>query len=430
MDFSLTRGPINDPLMNGQMEQSGVPPTKNTDNATTASKPARKKTFFIILILVLVLLSVGTASASMLIAYNKIKIANPQLKNLLTNTIQSIPFMPKTPDYILAKSGEAHAATTSANVTLSISLQSDKPNPVFEQLTSFDMLIKGPFYFAGSADPKSHLTILMGKDLDMEVITLGKDVYIKINKVPLFLNSILGPYYNIDFEKFTNQWVYMDAKPLDSEARESLEEKEGKDKELDVYMKILEELGSEEINPKLKMATENLVDRENYKISSSLTADEINLIFKKISEAENNTYASNFSNVFESLTIDIWIDKQTYYVNKFILKSELDLSKSQTSNADLMVPLNPTALVPGKLQMALAFIMTEHGKDFQVSPPSEFITMEDFIKNVMSNLTPSVDSEGNFDSQNNFDLDKNLEELKSMPKENENDSGTPFGKLL
>ena len=95
-----------------------------------------------------------------------------------------------------------------------------------------------------------------------------------------------------------------------------------------------------------------------------------------------------------------------------------------------MVPLNPTALVPGKLQMALAFIMTEHGKDFQVSPPSEFITMEDFIKNVMSNLTPSVDSEGNFDSQNNFDLDKNLEELKSMPKENENDSGTPFGKLL
>lgn len=206
---------INDETSNDG-SSSKLPPIVPIDQPKNKKS---KKLFFIILAIVLFLLVIfgGTGTVTVLAAYGKITLPN-NYNYAARNIVQGLPFMPKSPDYVLEKMILSLASTSKSEFETNIKISLDEKSK-----SSLGIMFGlGPselnMSLAGKLDT-SDLAVIRGQfsfdfaDLfAFEFAGAGEDAYVRLTKYPsAIINSFdkYGTYKGLD-KIITNRWIKME----------------------------------------------------------------------------------------------------------------------------------------------------------------------------------------------------------------------------
>ena len=281
---------------------------------------SRKKLFLFLILLFFFLLLIGAGGVTYAVAYEKIKLEKyPDVQKKVSAFVQSIPFMPKTPKFLLAKSALAHQEVTKQSFDVSIAVDSADLASSFG-LTTIDAKVAGAVDYS---DPKNVIFFMdasVTKDFNFELRKKDKFLYFKINKLPALLLAFMG----LKTETFTpllEKWVSYDTTPLDTEARRSIQ-----DQEIDpLSQEFIDENFNKYIDEEVlgKMVLESVTEEgmEMYKITLTADSDLIDHLGDKL-EAERSKQSgatlqsqdekTKLSDMVKKLKWEIFIDKKDY----------------------------------------------------------------------------------------------------------------------
>ncbi len=369
---------------------SPVLPMQSVTEPTLVQNPPNKNGFkkFLIgfFILFLLLLITGTAYGAYAIAYEKIKLDKyPDIQNKISAVVMSIPFMPKTPKYLLVRSALVHQSVTRESFDVSVAVDSKDLMSALG-MSGLDLQAKGAVDYS---EPKNVKVVVNGsitKDFNFELIKLDKILYFKVNKLPQLLLTAAG-FKSEEFNSLLSKWVSYDTTALETEARKSIEDKEvdplSKQFVDDEFQKYLDD----KVLSKMKVENANEDSFEVFKITLVADSELIDHLGKKL-EAENNKMRkSNYnvlgastdklSDVVKSLSWEIYIDKKDFYTRKVVVKTDIEGDSIDTGS--LMLG-NTSDLSKNKTaKVAFAAKFSDFGKEITTVKPTDSITWEQFL---------------------------------------------------
>lgn len=384
--------------------QAAAPVADKVPGAPVKKKKSKARFVVLPLIILLCLLFLA-GGAGILAAYGKIPVKDQKLKDKITELVFQIPFIPKTPEYVLKKSVLAHKEVASARIEASLA-SSSKSLASLLGSQDFDMSVVGAFDFGDSENPKTSFQVKLANQLDMEARTINKDAYVRINKIPAVVSSLLmmGMGKEMDYSPLLARWVYIEGSALDTEAREILNEKKDvEDKTLfdDVYQDMVKKVFTEKILPVVVMSTEEVDGFSTHKLTLELSGDlldevvyeieDIALEKQKKADIETKSKEKKPSEVIEKINLEVWIDKKSYYLRKLSLFTSIksgSLFDSAESKGAMgsMGTFDPSFLLPEiEEKVGLVFLLkiSQIGEPVKVQVPAEYMTMEEFMAEVM-----------------------------------------------
>lgn len=374
-----------------------------TLNSSTSGKFPFK--LLLVIFVLLFLLTVSASGVAAAIAYEKIKINNPELKQGISRFVMSLPFTPKTPRFILESAALAHAKVSKHSFDISLAAKTDDISSSFG-LNKLDVKAKGNVDYTDPQNLKVTANASVTKDFNADLRKNDQIVYLKINKFPDYLFT----YMNLDKEKISKvfeNWIAFDTSSLDTQAREELEKKNDSKSFTEEYVaNLADDLLDDKLLPALEVSDESVDDHDSYKIH--LAADDKivdNLFFKIRDRLEENTRKNELrvsedeqkpSDYIKNLVMDIWVDKSDYYVRKVSIT--LDYNPNSQSKAipsrvlglaqTPVEQLTQTPFYPGigglaKTQFAIVVKFDKFGESFTVETPKESLTPDEFYQQVM-----------------------------------------------
>ncbi len=394
--------PITQPVINTdptvRQNQSVVQPTPidtpqsvMTSNSTsTTNKNGKLKKFLLgFFVFLIVFLLIGSAGGAYAIAYKKIKINKYQdLQKKISYAVISLPFMPKTPEYILTKSAYVHQNVTRETFDISVALDSQDLSSALG-LSGLDLLAKGSVDYSDTKNVKIEMSGSVTKDFSFELIKLDPVLYFKINKIPPLLLTTLG-LQSKDIDPLLSKWISYDTTSLDTEARKAMGEEEVDPLSKEFIDNEFQKIIDERIISKMKMETVTENNLDLYKISLEADKDTIDYLGRKIGQQLNKDGGSKLqdaevkteklSDTINNLSWQISIDKKDYYVRKIIVKSEIAGDTIDTNSTFLgtgsIIPNTKNA----KVVVALNF--SDFGDEIKKQKPTDSITLEEFLENI------------------------------------------------
>jgi hypothetical protein len=363
--------------------QSEVEPSQSS---MPSKKTRFKKIIIGALILLFFLLLGGTAYGAYAVAYEKIKLANyPDVQKKISTYVISLPFMPKTPKYLLTRSAYVHQNITKESFDISMAIDSQD---LVSQLglSGLDVQAKGSIDYSDTENVKLNVNASITKDFNIELLKKDKFLYFKINKVPQLILAALGLKSN-ELDPLLGKWVSYDTSPLDTEARQSLQDKEVNplseqyiDQEFQKYL-------DEKVLSKMTIKNVNEDGFDDYEITLSADPELIDYLGKKLDEENQKnsgaslnvlgTSAVKLSDTVKSLIWKIYIDRNDYYMRKLIITSDLEVDSVNDSS----LYLGNSSSVPktSKAKIGFAAKFGDFGKEFNISAPTDSITSEEFL---------------------------------------------------
>ncbi|PIR43474.1 hypothetical protein COV24_02405 [candidate division WWE3 bacterium CG10_big_fil_rev_8_21_14_0_10_32_10] len=361
-------------------------------------KPKPKKSLFkifFITFLLFFILTGGLSSAAMLVAYKKIDIGNPELQKKIEYTVLSIPFLPKTPEYVLGKSVKAHKNITTAYINASFAAES----PYIGGLgivsgNKLDFLVEGPIDYSNPKNPKSSLTIKLGNDFDSNTMFLDNVFYFKLNKVPSVVSVFTGIKPSVMQSKIYNKWVSYDLSPLETNARDMLD-KETTQKEDDLskaYSEVIDKVLSENLVPSLKMSEDFLDSQKEYKINLNLNKEQIDTLQKNVlADLSNKGYPQNnyTTQPFDKMDLTIWINKTTYYLKRVSINTEINLDNQYTPTGVLGFSTtkyleNIPESKNSTIKLAFVIDLSKVGESQNIVKPEDSQEFDSFLETIMN----------------------------------------------
>src|SRR3989344_1361802 len=359
-----------------------------TNETVIPSQPpkSKKKLFIFGFLIFVFLLFIGAAGLTYAVAYEKIKLEKyPDIQKKVASFVMSLPFMPKTPEYILAKSALAHQDVTKQSFDVSLAIESDDLASSIG-LSSIDVGAKGSVDYSDPKNLKFLADTSITKEFNFELRKNNKILYFKINKLPAFLLSLLGLKPET-FDPVLDKWVAYDTTPLDTEARRSIE-----DREIDpLSEEYLEENFSKYIDDKVleKMKLESVTEDgiEMYKISLDADVELIDHFGDKLEAERSKNKGSSIystpnepiklSEIIKRMNWEMYIDKKDYYTRKVIVQMDMEIDNGDYINPFLM---GTTGSGSEKSKMTFAFAMKsdKFGEEVIIDIPQESITFEEF----------------------------------------------------
>lgn len=351
-----------------------------------------------VFLLIVFLLVVGAGSFAYAVAYEKIKLDNyPDLQKKVSYFVIGLPFMPKTPKFLLERSALAHQDVTKQSFDISVAIDSNDLASSLG-LNQIDLQAKGALDYS---DPKNFIIVTevsITKDFNLELRKKDKTLYFKINKLPTYLFAFLG--LNSDqLDPVLNKWVSYDTSPLDTEARKQIQE----DKQVDpLSEEFLDENFSkffdEEVLSKMKLTETEENGIKLYKITVVADAGLIDHVgdileqeaMKQKGAQLNRTLESEpqkLSEIVKKLDWEIYIDKKEYYTRKILISADAEFDNANYTS----LYLNPSTPSSQRQTMSIAFAAKSDnfGKEVTVDLPSSSMTFEEFT-NVLSEIMNQV----------------------------------------
>jgi len=372
-----------------------MPANETNYNYSTTHHQLSVLKIIIIILIPLILLSI--LSVGIMAAYEKIKLPflSQDLQTKLSQTVISLPFMPKTPKYVLMASQKAHESVSSAEVSLSAAFTSVE----LAQLTgsgNFDISLDGSIDFTDRKNPETSINLKVNNDLDADFVVKDKFVYFKINKLPPYLPLLLGP--NVNLSSLLNTWVSYDASGLETDARNSLDmAKEENGQTADqLTEQALMAFADERLVPKMVMTDDNVDGFNTYKIHIDMDGTDIQefqkVIDKTLDTPKYATTVDETSQVFKSVKVDIWIDKENYYMRKMAAVVTIDpnigalplVAGASTIPGFANSQLAATPGTSNPIDFAIAVKLSKIGEKFDIKSPQDFIDVEEFSRRVSS----------------------------------------------
>ncbi|TXI31251.1 MAG: hypothetical protein E6Q58_05395 [Niabella sp.] len=360
----------------------------------------------------LLLIAGGTLASAALIANGVIKVSNTKVRTFANAVVGAIPFMPKTPEYVLTKSGEVMDAVSSAYIKASIVINSDelkKTMPIYPN--GLEIALEGPVDSTDKENPKMMINTKVTKDFDADFGLIDQNFYFRVNKIPAIIYPMLGfNAENFSNNPFIGKWIYYDVSSMDSDASNALKnhnaDKQDQDEKDKIIQQKLEALASDKILPHIKMSKDTLDGTQMYKLSMKLNEDESQEIYKEImkilmDETQYSTLTVDDLNqvAFKNLELNIWINSDNYYFEKsdFVVDAEIADVNSQTSRNVLGAFTAGEAEVLGvktvasdpksiKFTVAASTSMDRHGEKFEseLAKPKDAMDFETFMLQMTS----------------------------------------------
>lgn len=342
----------------------------------TESPPSRKfKVLAFIsafLVVPLILLLAGTY----LVAYEKIKLAKyPELQKRVANFVMNLPFTPKTPKFLIERTALAHSKVTKQSFDASFSIASQDISGVLG-LGRFDLQVKGALDYTNSKNVVFFANASVTKDFNVEFKKNdNKTLYFKLNKVPPLLLSFLGLDSEI-LAPIMGKWISYDITPLETDAAKQIEDKEVKREE--TLFDLLEKILTPEVVEKLKVTEVTEDGATVYKITLSADPGIIDSIGKALSEApsfhQTQPYdPQKLSETIKNLTLEIFIDKKTFYTRKTVVSTEIEFDQAGIEG----VPLLPIGSGTSKVVVAAVLKSGNFGEEVKVETPNPVLSQEE-----------------------------------------------------
>ncbi len=369
-----------------QVFTSSVAPETATSDG--GARKSRKGLIFLILAFFLVVLLAGTGGLTWAVAYEKIKLEKyPDFQKKVSAFVMELPFTPKTPKFLLARTAMAHQDITKQTFDISMAIDSADLTSSLG-LSNLDIQAKGALDYSDPKNVFGNLELSITKDFQVELKKKDKMLYFKLNKLPSFLLAFLG-ISSEQLDPILDKWVSYDTTPLDTEARKSIQQ----DREVDPLSEEFidenfEKYIDEEVLSKMELSSAEEEGHAVYKITMDADSDLIDHLGKKLAEAErqksNYAYPSTYpkqdeklSDFIKDMKWEIYIDKKTYYTRKVIVSVELEYDQSQGYSTFLMDSANPLSQ-KNEAKIAFAMKFDKFGEEVVVEEPTESITFEEF----------------------------------------------------
>ncbi len=386
------------------------PPTPDMPQISTVSEEissedgGKKKPWKIILILFLVLSILGGSlltGAGVMVAYGKISLENEELRNTIVNLVFSLPFIPKTPEYIIGKSVIAHKDVSSATVEASLASSSKSVADLFGN-QNFDLAISGPVDFTDEKQPKASIRVQLTNEFDAEFRVLDEDLYFKIDKIPTVVTSMFtamlegGPEFQ-GFDSLLGVWVHHSMETLDTEARKTLEENTADEDAFDeAYQEFVDRVFRAKILPIVEMTSADVDGHMTHELYVDLSDQLIDEVFEEIEDIAQQQRGAMLdieekgprpSEFIKKLQITLWIDKDSYYLRKATVATQFDNSAFQESlqgRSSMYGSLVPS--LNEKVDMVFSLKLSDIGLPVLVEAPTDAMSLEEFMTEAMRSL--------------------------------------------
>lgn len=364
-----------------QKAQSGL-----TDTPQSKKKQHLPIVIFLIIFLFIFIFG-GLVTA---VAYGKISLGKPSFERKIEKIVLSLPFMPKTPKYILESAALAHQKISKHSFDISLAINSDSSIP-FYGLDQLDVLVNGKVDYSDSENIITSFNASLGNDANVTVRKKSTLFYIKINKIPAFLSFFLP----ID-EKLTSvleNWVTYDTRALTTTARNHLEEKSpNKSTTQELIEEIIQNTLDDKILDVISLSQEKLDGASVYKLRLTATDELVDYLgnkVKKQSRDKLNTFNNQqgetkeefkLSEVVRNLEVEIWIDEKDHYLRKSITFFNFDTKESSAYYPSGLIP--EVAPIEGeqKISVSIASQFSNFGDQVIVETPTQSITFEELFK--------------------------------------------------
>lgn len=394
--------PVIPPIVQNQTPAAEPVIFTSPSEPAAVEKPSVKKRGPVILALFLVLIfflisAVGTFAY--FVAAEKININNDNLKKTISKAVFSIPFIPKTPKYVLELAIAAHKKVSRNSFDFSLATSSESFTSILGS-SQMDIQIKGYTDYSDIKQPKGYFNFSLTKELNFDAKLINKMVYLKVNKIPLVVYTML----KIDPQQVSpllENWISYDMTPMETKARKSLEGSSLSQAPSEVDKKIIElvsKIGKEDILPALKMSSDKVDSFATYKIELVMTPQLMDKIQTEAEKQYPQTSSSGLnkkykaSDIIKNTVFNFWIDQKDYYMRKGTLVFTYDIPGDFTTGSSL-IPFE----APKPAQVSIAFVFSDFGKEIPVEPPVNSITPEVFYQrfvNVTGWGTPGATSSG------------------------------------
>lgn len=391
-----------DPQPRQQSQTSSAPPsypttnytTPTTVNATPPPQSGRNKLLLKIGIVILTILIVGTA-ATVMYAYKVFLAGDKSFQESVADFVQGIPFMPKTPRYVLKASVKAHQKVTRFTIDASVAISSTGLSSL-TGMNNFDIQILGPLDYTDPNNPILSLNV-SSKEFSLDVKRKDYIVYFHINEFPAFL-SLLLTNFGIDEtlqKQFTNKWFFLDTKPLETDARRSLDTQNTNSSMTNKAIKdVFDSLDDPKVMKALTMNSNILSTIPVYHIHFAPTDEVLDKFYEKYlrlqypSSRQYNSEDYKISKTITRFVMESWIDKKDYYVSKI---SVVFTVKAQPSSYNRPSPF-PNVLPNQTSDISVSFVvnLSDFGKKIPFVIPENSVKFDEFLKSVMPQAPKAV----------------------------------------
>lgn len=354
-------------------------------------------------IFVFLILAVG----AILVAYEKIPLGNKNLQNRISDIVMSIPFLPKTPKYVLTRSLKAQTAVK--RFTFDLSLAANSPNLApYLGSSNLDFSAKGPVDYSDIKNPAMAFEI-NSKDINVNYTLKDKFHYFKVNQLPATLDLLFAQVgISPDMkQKIMGRWYYFDGTPLDTDARRELEKNQKDSQSLtEQYIDTLfTTLKDKQFADMLDVTKEKLDQVSTYKVHFQPNDQLLDKLYKEMNSSYTKDIGFEYkiSRVITNFKLDTWIDDKDYYVRKILLSYDYKSDSSPLMGGMYRASPDLSALPPAetKIPMTLSLKLSDHGKVVSITKPAEAMDVGELFKTLSQEIATQSASRGGFVDNDN-----------------------------
>jgi len=344
-----------------------------------AESPKKNRLLVILLVVVLLVLGGGTASAY-LIATEKIPVSNPKIRHV----VNMIPFLPKSPRFVLESMVQANQKIAKESFDVSMSMN----NPAFVTMLgtqSLDMQIKGYADISDEKNPMFSANIALTKEFNMDLLKNDeKMLYFRINQLPSILSAYLGNKKTV-LDQIKGSWVAYDSSALDTPAHKEAETRNLDSGEIDPELK---DIFDKDILPNVVMTSETKDGESMYKFTYAPTPSQLDDLFEKLNKQIEKSYPegksvlgastleykqTKASEFIKEPKMEMWVDKSNYYLRQMNIGFNIETKSNDPAAQGYLSQFGnkPIATV-----MVIKYF--DFGKSMPLDTPAKFMTMEQF----------------------------------------------------
>lgn len=403
--------PANNPTSNPVDNAIPSAPSQNPSNprALIKSLLVNKKRFIIIILIVFLGLFVFTTGVFAMVAYGKLPIGSPKFRVAVADTFMSLPFMPKTPEYVIRRSMKKSVGIKKFGFDASLAV--DGAGDILGLSTaSFDLNAKGALDLSDSKNPSGHVKLLLAKDFDLDLRAKNKIVYVKLNKFPQTILTMLSAFGfpQSIMNDIINQWFYFDTTPLETEARKIQESKEDNTdkKARQVNEALFDALANGTIKLKNSMVSEKLDKLTVYKITTIVDAKAISSTQRVISKAldeekkpidkkREEKIEKSVAETLSDIEVISYIDKSGYNLRKIAIFFKVrEPRRDSALGSNIEVFSGPLSLgsMDKEIPVSMVFSYNSIGEPVNVDIPKDSLSINELQKRIMEKLESATPS--------------------------------------
>lgn len=288
---------------------------------SSSDRPRRlgKKLIFTgIIVFFAFLVSAAGAAGAYLVAYDKVSINNPELQRNISHFVMGIPGMPKSPKYVLEKAAVAHSQISKHSFDVSVATQSSDFISALG-MSQLDISITGAVDYSDPEKIAFHSNIEVPNLISMQIRKPDNFIYFKVDKTPEIVLALIGLDSGIVNEAFKD-WVYYDMAPLDTPAREYIEENTTTTSiTQQINQEVLNLLEREEFRENVKLENSTLDDTPVYKISLNMQGADFDELVGEVSD-----YAEEVKDVVKYITIEAYVGRDDFLTRRIVANTQIE----------------------------------------------------------------------------------------------------------